>query len=163
VQRLREQRDDLYIMSMPPADLSLQDVVFRDNPLVLIAAARDPLVKAKRVAVATLAERRFILRELGSGTRMAVDRHFRRLRFRPDLRMELGSNEAIKEAVAGGLGIGVISLHALHGRRREHGVAVVDARDFPISSQWHLVHPGGRRLSPAAAAFRDQLLATAPR
>lgn len=161
VQRLREQRDDLYIMSMPPADLALQDIVFRDNPLVLIAAVRDPLAKAKRVTVDDLSDRRFILREQGSGTRMAVDRHFRRLRFRPDLRMELGSNEAIKEAVAGGLGIGVISAHALHGRRREHGVAVVDARGFPIDSQWHLVHPAGRRLSPAASAFRDQLLATA--
>lgn len=161
VQRLRENRDDLYIMSMPPRDLELVDVVFKDNPLVLIAPTRDPLAKQRQCTTPSLAARRFILREVGSGTRMAVDRHFRRLRFRPDVRLELGSNEAIKEAVAGGLGLGVISLHALHGRRREHGVAVVDARDFPIASHWHVVHPAGKRLSPAAAAFREGLLGDA--
>jgi DNA-binding transcriptional LysR family regulator len=158
VARLRDNMDDLYIMSMPPDDLVLEDVVFMANPLVMVAGSTDPLVRRGRISLSELSGQRFILREGGSGTRMAVDQHFKRCRFRPQVRLELGSNEAIKEAVAGGLGIGVLSRHALHGRDREHGVAVVDVAGFPIASQWHLVHPAARGLSPLASAFKDDLL-----
>lgn len=158
VQRMRENLDDLYIMSMPPADLMVEGEVFMANPLVVVAPSRHPLARASAIPLRALAEQRFILREPGSGTRMAVDRHWRAQRFVPDVRMELGSNEAIKEAVAGGLGLGVISQHALHGHAREHGVVVLDVQGFPIPSQWSIVHLSGKRLSPIAQAFRDHLL-----
>jgi DNA-binding transcriptional LysR family regulator len=150
--------DDLYIMSTPPLDLQLDDVVFMSNPLVVIAPSTDALVRRGQLELSALASQRFILREKGSGTRMAVDQHFKRVRFHPKVRLELGSNEAIKEAVAGGLGLGVISSHALHGRAREHGVSVVSVAGFPVPSQWHIVHPAARSLSPIAAAFKAQLL-----
>ena len=89
---------------------------------------------------------------------MAADQHFREHKFRPDVRLELGSNEALKEAVAGDLGIGVVSRHTLHGLQKEHGVAVIDVAGFPISLNWHIVHPAGKRLSPIAVAFRHHLL-----
>lgn len=158
VNRLRDNLDDLYIMSMPPGDVALVDQVFMANPLVVVAASSERLLKAGPVTLAQLAERRFILREAGSGTRMAVDLHFRKQRFRPEIRLELGSNEAIKEAVAGGLGLSIISRHALHGRNAEHGVSVLDVEGFPLSSNWHIVHPAGKRLSPLAAAFRSSLV-----
>lgn len=158
VARLREDMDDLYIMSTPPVDLQLDDVVFMSNPLVVIAPSTDALVRRGQLELSALASQRFILREKGSGTRMAVDQHFKRVRFHPKVRLELGSNEAIKEAVAGGLGLGVISSHALHGRAREHGVSVLSVAGFPVPSQWHIVHPAARSLSPIAAAFKAQLL-----
>ena len=158
VQRLRNNLDDLYIMSMPPADMDLTDEVLMPNPIVVIAATTDPLARRQAVPFQELAQRRFILREKGSGTRMAADQHFRKMKFRPDVRLELGSNEAIKESVAGGLGLGVVSRHALHGHRREHGVSVIDVEDFPLPSAWHIVHPAGKRLSPLALAFKQQLL-----
>ena len=154
VQRMRDNLDDLYIMSQPPVDLNLNDEIFMANPLVLVAATRSPLVKTSGVSLASLAEQRFILREKGSGTRMGVDQFFKKHKFRPDIRMELGSNEAVKEAVAGGLGIGIVSRHALHGQQKEHGVAVVDVKGFPIQSNWHIVHPATKRLSPVATAFK---------
>jgi len=158
VARLREDMDDLYIMSTPPIDLQLDDVVFMSNPLVVIAPSTDALVRRGQLELSALASQRFILREKGSGTRMAVDQHFKRVRFHPKVRLELGSNEAIKEAVAGGLGLGVISSHALYGRAREHGVSVLSVAGFPVPSQWHIVHPAARSLSPIAAAFKAQLL-----
>jgi DNA-binding transcriptional LysR family regulator len=75
-----------------------------------------------------------------------------------DIRMELGSNEAIKEAVAGGLGIGIISQHALHGHRKENGVTVLPVKGFPILSQWHIVHHVKKQLSPIAQGFKQHLL-----
>lgn len=159
VQRLRDNLDDLYIMSMPPADIELADQVFMPNPLVVIAANEHALALRGRIALAALATQRFILRERGSGTRMAVDAHFKRLGFKPNLRLELGSNEAIKEAVAGGLGVSVISSHALHGQAAEHGVSVLDVGGFPIESNWHVVRQKGKQLSPVARVFLEHLLA----
>jgi LysR family transcriptional regulator, low CO2-responsive transcriptional regulator len=156
--RLRENLDDLYIMSMPPPDMELKDEVFMKNPLVVIAASGDPLTKGTKVRLADIARQKFILREQGSGTRMAVEKNFRKKSFRPDVRLELGSNEAIKEAVAGGLGFGVISKHALHGHAREHGVSVLEVEDFPIISNWHIVYPKAKQLPPIAEAFKAHLL-----
>lgn len=164
VGRLRENRDDLYVMSMPPPDMELEDRILMPNPLVVIAAASHPL--ATRTARARLRLRdlqrvRFVLREPGSGTRMATDAHFERHGFRPDLRLELGSNEAIREAVAGRLGVAVVSVHALGEHPAEHGVRVLDVAGFPIRSRWHVVHPKGKRLSPIAGVFLEHLLAHA--
>lgn len=155
VARLRDNRDDIYIMSMPP-ELDLEDEVFMENPLIVIAARGAKL--GRSLSLAQLKDQRFILREPGSGTRMATDRHFAKRRFRPDVRLELGSNEAIREAVAGGLGLGVISRHALQVGK---DIRVLDVEGFPISSRWHVVHPRAKHLSPIATAFRAHLLAHA--
>ena len=161
VARLQNNLDDLYVMSVPPMDLDLVDEVFMANPLVMICASGNPLAKQKSLSLAELVEQRFILREEGSGTRMAVDNYFKKLKFRPNLRLELGSNEAIKESVAGGLGISVISSHALHGKAREQGVSVLNVEGFPVASHWHVVHPKGKKLSPIASIFKAHLLASA--
>jgi DNA-binding transcriptional LysR family regulator len=161
VSRLADNLDDLYIMSMPPTDVDLEDQVFMPNPLVVIApgkkaaSQRPPTDKA--IDLSDLAGSRFILREPGSGTRMATDAHFRRLGFNPGLKLELGSNEAIREAVAGGLGVAVISRHALKGQASD-GVVELNVRGFPLQSQWHVVHHKGKQLSPIAQIFRDHLL-----
>jgi DNA-binding transcriptional LysR family regulator len=158
VQRLRENLDDLYIMSMPPKDMDLGDEAFMPNPIVVIAPTSDPLAKRSAVPLQELAERRFIFREKGSGTRMAADQFFKQMKFRPDVRLELGSNEAIKESVAGGLGVGVVSRHALHGHQKENGVSVIDVLGFPLPSAWHIVYPAGKKLSPLALAFKQHVL-----
>ena len=157
VQRLRENMDDLYIMSMPPVDMDLSDEVFMANPIVMIAPYGDALSKSRRVTIDALAQRRFIFREKGSGTRMAADQYFRKLRFKPDIRLELGSNEAVKESVAGGLGIGVVSAHALHGLKKADGVSMIALQGFPLPSSWHIVHPASKKLSPLALAFKQHL------
>ena len=158
VHRLRENLDDLYIMSMPPKDMDLGDEAFMPNPIVLIAPNADPLAKRTQISLHELTQRRFIVREKGSGTRMAADQFFRKMRFRPDVRLELGSNEAVKESVAGGLGLGVVSRHALHGHKKENGVSVIDIEGFPVSSAWHIVYPASKKLSPLALAFKKHMI-----
>lgn len=157
VRRLRENLDDLYIMSMPPDDLELERHAFLANPLELIAAAGHPLAGAEGAGLDALAPLRFILREQGSGTRLACDQHFRALGFRPDLRLELGSNEAIKQAVAAGLGLGVVSRHALGGDPSAEGLAILRAGGFPVQSSWSTLHRKGKKLSPVATAFLHHL------
>jgi DNA-binding transcriptional LysR family regulator len=160
VARMQDNLDDLYIMSQPPSDRDLSDEVLMVNPVVLIVSTSDPLAKKTPLQLNHLSGHRFILREKGSGTRMSADQHFKKHKFNPDVRMELGSNEAIKEAVAGGLGIGVVSHHALHGLKKEHGVTVMDVKGFPVVSYWHMVHPAQKKLSPIANAFKKHLLSS---
>jgi DNA-binding transcriptional LysR family regulator len=157
VQRLRDNMDDIYIMSKPPSDLDLSDEAFMPNPIVVIASTMDPLVKRVAVPLNELSKKRFILREKGSGTRMAGDQFFSKRKFRADVRLELGSNEALKESVAGGLGLGLVSKHALHGLMKEHGVGIIDVEGFPLPSAWHIVHPASKKLSPLALAFKQHL------
>jgi DNA-binding transcriptional LysR family regulator len=125
---------------------------------VVIAASTHPLVQHQRIALSELAGMRFILRETGSGTRMAVDDFFKLHQFKPNLRLELGSNEAVKEAVAGNLGIAVLSRHALSGNLKHHGVAELDVAGFPIQSNWFIVYPKAKQLSPIAKVFLQKLL-----
>jgi LysR family transcriptional regulator, low CO2-responsive transcriptional regulator len=157
LRRLRENLDDLYIMSMPPDDLALERHAFLSNPLELIAMASHPLARRRGIALAELAQQRFILREPGSGTRLAGDRHFGSMGFVPDIRMELGSNEAIKQSVAAGLGLGVVSRHALAEQPQGEGLAVLDVEGFPVQSSWWTLYPKGKTLSPIAAAFLRHL------
>ena len=159
ITRLRSNLDDLYVMSVPPADLPLEDQILMPNPLVVIAASTHPLALRKRVTLAQLQGERFILREKGSGTRMATDAHLRQRGFTPTAVLELGSNEAIKESVEGQLGVSILSRHAL-GAHHE-GLAVLRVQGFPIQSQWHLVRPRGKQLSPIAQVFQAHLLSEA--
>jgi len=163
VARLRDNRDDLYIMSMPPADMDLEHRIFLPNPLVVIAPKSHALVGRRSIALARLARERFILRELGSGTRMACDAHFTTLGFEPDVRLELGSNEAIKHAVSAGLGLAVISTHALGHVPAADIVTVLNVRGFPVHSNWFVLYPRGKQLSPIAAEFLSRSRSVLPR
>ncbi len=158
--RLKQHADDLYVMSMPPSGMALSDHVFMKNDLVLIAPNTGS-TKDLPASLSELAKQRFILREMGSGTRMAVEQAFAALNIRPDIRMELGSNEAVKEAVAAGLGLGVVSQHALPPNPADGGLVQLEISGFPIQSAWHVVYPKSRRLSPVAKRFHQQLLARA--
>jgi DNA-binding transcriptional LysR family regulator len=158
VSRLRNNMDDLYVMTMPPQDMDLHCRAFLPNPLVIIANIQHPLAKRSKVTLKELNNERFILRERGSGTRMAVDAHFKRHEFNPNLRLELGSNEAIKEAVAGGLGIAVLSEHTLHPHLVTSSVAILPVENFPLESNWQIVHQRGKQLSPIASVFQQHLL-----
>lgn len=159
VTRLRANMDDLCVMSQPPDDLLLEDDILMPNPLCLVAPASHPLAGLTGITLAQLADDRFVLRERGSGTRMATERTFKALGFAPTRWLELGSNEAIRESVASKLGLAVLSSHALCGSKPDPRLAVLDVVGFPIQSQWHLVWPKGKQLSPLAGVFRAHLLA----
>lgn len=160
--RMRENLDDLYIMSMPPNDLEINDHIFMDNPLVIIASNEHSLTKKKKLTLSDLASEKFILRERGSGTRMAIDNFFKDQKFKPNLRMELGSNEAIREAVAGDLGIGVLSKHALTESSNRKDINILTVADFPIQSAWHIVSRKGKNLPPIALYFKEHLIKSVP-
>ncbi len=157
VRRLRDNIDDLYIMSKPPADIDAVAHALLPNPLVLIAPVDHARAGQRGIALDDLRQERFLLRERGSGTRMYTDAHFAAHGFVPRVRLEMGSNEALKQAVAGGLGLSIISRHALGPAAADQGLAELNVVGFPIHSQWYTVHLQGKRLSPLASAFMHYL------
>ena len=155
VKRLEENLDDLYIMSQPPLNIEINDEVFMPNPLILIAPKDHTFAKKKLIDLISLENEKFIFREKGSGTRMTTDAHFKKLKFKAEVRLELGSNEAIKQAVIGGLGLAVLSKYSLVDQDE---IAILRCKEFPIESSWHIVSPRGKRLSPIATVFKEHLL-----
>lgn len=148
---------DLYILGQPPEDIEVVAKAFMCNPLVVLAAPDHPLAGQRDIPLERLAREPWLLREPGSGTRAAVERLFAEhgLELRP--RMALGGNEAIKQAILAGLGISVLSTHALTLNAPDQ-FAMLDVQGFPICRQWYAVHPSGRPLSVVAATFLDFLL-----
>jgi LysR family transcriptional regulator, low CO2-responsive transcriptional regulator len=157
VERLQSNLDDLYIMGIPPENIAIERHPFLENPLVVIAPANHPLAGAKRIALAQLANERFIMREPGSGTRIVAEEFLAKQRVKLNKKMELGNNEAIKWAVAGGLGLAVVSLHALTLEPMQERLAILDVDGFPILGSWYIVYPSGKQMSVVARAFFDYL------
>jgi DNA-binding transcriptional LysR family regulator len=128
---------------------------FADNPLVLVAPPGHPLVGLKALSPQRLANEPFILREAGSGTRLTTEKFFAGLGIALKNRLEVGSNEAIKQTVAGGLGLAVLSAHTVVSELALGELVQLDVRGFPLIRRWHVVYPRGKRLSAAALAFKD--------
>ena len=156
LERLAVNDDDIYILGQPSEDaVGIESIPFAPNPLVILARRDHPLVGARDIPLSRIAEEQFLLREPGSGIRDAVLRRFADEGLRPRVRMELGSNEAIKHAIVGGLGISVLSLHTLTLEGTEGAVAILDVQGFPIRRRWYLVHSQGRGLSLVAKTFLE--------
>ena len=155
---LATNRTDLAIMGQVPEDLGLEATRFMDNPLVVIAPPDHPLARKKKVSIDALAAESFVVREAGSGTRGAMERFFatRGLEIRSS--MEMSSNEAIKQAVQAGLGLGILSLQTLEMERALKRLAVLNVEGFPIMRHWYIVHRADKRLSPTAQAFKEFVL-----
>ncbi|MDH4120643.1 MAG: LysR substrate-binding domain-containing protein [Deltaproteobacteria bacterium] len=151
--RLSQNMDDLYIMGQVPDHLNAASIPFMKNPLVLIAPAGHPLVGKKAIDPARLAGEMFIMREPGSGTRLTAEQFFESRGINIKVRMTLGSNEAVKQAVAGGLGLAVISRYTLALDEGSGAFSVLDVKGFPLVRQWCAVFPKGKRVSKAAQAF----------
>lgn len=158
IQRMQENRDDLYILSQPPADLDLQAESFLDNPMVVVARWDHPLANQRHIPIQQLKGEAFIMREPGSGTRQAIQALFKKHKIQVPVRLELGSNEAIKQAIAGGLGISVLSEHTLISEGLGGELTLLDVEYFPIRRRWYVVYVSGKQLSVIAQAFLQYLL-----
>ncbi len=146
------------MLGTPPDTMDVVATPIADNPLVVLARHDHPLARSRAIPLARLAEEPFILREPGSGTRLATERHFAQHGLKPRVRMELGSNEAIKQAIAGGLGVSVLSSHTLTLEGRQGVLQTLDVAGFPLMRKWYVAHPAGKHLSAVAETFLRYLL-----
>lgn len=158
IERLKENLDDLYIMSQLPEHLDINFQPFLENPLVVLAPINHPLAAEKNISLQRLGEEPFILREPGSGTRTAVQNLFDQQGITLKVKLELGSNEAIKQAIAGGLGLSILSRHTLVPDAGTTDLTILDVENFPIHRSWYMVYSSGKQLSVVARTYFDYLI-----
>ena len=152
---LVENSTDLVIMGQPPVEMDLVAERFMDNPLVVIAPPDHTLVEHQQIPLKRLLEETFLVREQGSGTRSAVERFVAANQLALSTAMEMSSNEAIKQGVEAGLGLGIVSLHTLGMELALQRLVLLDVVDFPIMRYWYIVYRSGKRLSLVAQAFQS--------
>lgn len=158
LQQLENYEPDLVIMGEPPKGLGLKSERFMPNPLVIIAPPDHPLKDKKRLKVNDLKDEKFVVREQGSGTREAIERHFNDAGVCCTTTLEMSSNEAIKHSVSAGFGLGIVSQHTIELELKSNLLATLDVEGFPLQRHWHLVTRKGKAMSPVAEAFRTFLL-----
>jgi LysR family transcriptional regulator, low CO2-responsive transcriptional regulator len=160
--QLADNSTDLAITGRPPDSLDVVAQHFMDNPLVVIAAPGHPLAAEECISLQRLAEETLVVREPGSGTRAAMEKHFTDHGLAYRAGCELSTNEALKQAVRAGLGIGVVSAQTIELELQTGCLVVLPVQDFPILRRWYVLHRTHKRLSAAALAFRERLLALDP-
>ncbi len=155
IERLGGNVDDLYVFGNPPDEHEVVVQALLPNPLVVVARSDHPMAGEKRIRFTRLAEEPFLMREPGSGTRTATLQLFERHGLAPKVRMELSTNEAIREAILAGVGVSILSRYTLGPEPEAAKLTCLDVEGFPLEGNWHFVYPVGKHLSVAARAFMD--------
>ncbi len=162
LKQLADNLIDLAIIGQPPEKLDIVSESFMENPLVVIAPPDHPFCKVSRIPVKRLAQEIFLVREPGSGTRGAMERFFAKYKITINRGMETDTNEAIKQAVQAGMGLGIMSLHTAELELATDRLKILDVQGFPIMRYWYIVNRKNKRLSVVAKVFKEFLLKEAP-
>jgi DNA-binding transcriptional LysR family regulator len=163
IDALMNNRVEMAIMGAVPDDMPVEIEPLAYNPLVLVAAPTHRLAGIKNVPIEELGREHFLLREPGSGTRSALESALADAGVPLRVSMQVGNNSAIKQSVAAGLGIALISRVAIDMELETNRLVILDVEGFPIIRQWRLVHVKEKYLSATAKAFKSFLLQHADR
>lgn len=150
---------DLGIGGRPPDDGEIAGEPFLDNRLVVVGSPEHPLASDRDIEPAVLSKETWLLREGGSGTRSNTQEFFTEFGIEAPPFMTLGSNGAVKQAASAGLGVTMISTHAVAGELAAGTLARLDVHGTPLVRSWHVLYRSHSDHSPSAEAFL-QLLRT---
>ncbi|WP_339673405.1 LysR family transcriptional regulator [Dasania marina] len=157
LQRLNDNTDDLVIMAMVPADKPLTSLPFLDNELVPVVPAGHPLLQQASITPQDFLSSQLLMREPGSGNRLALEMHCQQQRLQIKTSMELGSNDAIKHAVMAGLGVAVLPKLSILPELQLGKLIIPTITGFPLRRSWCVVHPQAKHLTPSMQAFLDYI------
>jgi len=158
VERIMSNEIDIAIVGRVPDDIPVVIEPFAPNELVLVASPYHRLAGRANVPLSELAKEHFLMREVGSGTRAALELILQEAEVPLHVSMHMGNNSAIKQGVAAGLGIALISRVALGMELETNRLVILDVEGFPIMRQWRIVHLKDKHLSATALAFKSFLL-----
>ncbi|MEM7210188.1 MAG: LysR family transcriptional regulator [Pseudomonadota bacterium] len=158
IERLNSNQDDLVIMGQVPDGMDMEAFPFLDNPLVVVANPKHDLAKEKSIPLERVVQERILVREPGSGTRMAISRVFESHKLDVNPFMELGSTEAIKQGTMAGLGLSILSRNNLRAELESGNLIPLDVEHFPLMRRWYVGYLKGKQLSRVASAFLAYLL-----
>lgn len=156
ISSLKNNEIDFALVSVLPEGVKVNDEVLIENELYVVAN-RAFKVGAKGIGKKEISELPLIFREEGSGTRHVMERFFNKNKLNVRMKMELTSNEAVKQSVIAGLGLSIMPLIGIRNELLSGELKIVPTQGFPIKSQWRLIWLKEKRLSPVAEAFLDYL------
>jgi DNA-binding transcriptional LysR family regulator len=160
---LRDFEADIVLMGRPPEDFGVTSEPIGPHPYIVVAPPDHPLAGKSRIAKKQLVNQIFILREEGSGARSVFEYFFGALTLQTDkVKIEIASNETIKQAVMAGLGLAMISAHTVETEVAAGRLASLNIDGLPIVQKWYVMHHSDRVLTPAGSAMWNFMVSKGP-
>jgi DNA-binding transcriptional LysR family regulator len=153
VKSLENNEVDFSLVSVLPDTVDIEQEILLANSLYLTGPADDGLKTTKPLNKSVFDELPLIYREAGSGTRVTMQRYFQKANIVPRIRMELTSNEAVKQAVMAGLGYSIQSLLSIKNELRQKEIKIIPVKGLPLTENWRLVWLKKKNMSEVARAF----------
>lgn len=156
INSLQNNEVDFALVSVLPEGLNVHDEILLENELYVIGN-KNEIKKNKPITKSEINEMPLIFREEGSGTRFVMEQYFKKHNIHVRKKMELTSNEAVKQAVIAGLGNSIMPLIGIRNELINGDLKIIPAVGFPIKSKWHLIWLKEKKLSPVAEAYINHI------
>lgn len=143
---------DFALVSLLPENLQVEFIDLMENKLFLVGGKNNAL-RDKRSDPEILTRLPLIFREPGSGTRHIMEKYIKDNNFKVIKKMELTSNEAVKQALLADLGYSIMPLIGIGNELEKGDLRIVPVKGFPIRSTWKLIWLKNKKLSPVASAY----------
>jgi LysR family transcriptional regulator, low CO2-responsive transcriptional regulator len=154
IKSLEKNEVDFSLVSVIPENLSLNNLELIQNKLFVVGNMEEKYRK-KSYDNSIFEKIPMIYREQGSGTRYVMEKFIKANNLPVKKKMELTTNEAVKQAVIAGLGYSIMPLIGIKNELNNHELQIIPVKGFPIKSVWNLIWLQNKNLSPVATAFLE--------
>lgn len=152
LESLERNEVDFALVSVLPLKPKVESIEIADNKLYLIGNSNRKFQK-KPYSKTVFEELPLIYREEGSGTRVAMEQYIQKNKLPVRKKMELTSNEAVKQAVIAGLGYSIMPIIGIRNELKNGDLQIIPIQGFPIESKWHLIWVKNKKFSPVADEY----------
>jgi len=152
IKTLESNEVDFALVSILPHQLNIGHLNLIQNKLFLVAGGKLPFLP-KHIELTEIENLPLIYREQGSGTRQTMEQFIKTKQVVAQKKMELTSNEAVKQALIAGLGYSIMPLIGIKNEISNGDLKIVQCEGLPIKTNWSLIWLENKKLSPLAEAF----------
>lgn len=156
IKSLKNNEIDFALVSILPDDIALESLSLMENKLFLVGD-KNVVVDSKLSTSDYIKDKSLLLREMGSATRLSMERYLTEKGIKTGMKMQLTSNEAVKQAIISGLGYSIMPLIGLKNELEKGDLKIIPIAGLPITTTWRLIWLKGKAMSPAAAAYLEFL------
>lgn len=156
IKSLENNEVDFALVSILPNKLKVDSIELMKNKLFFVGNNEEQF-KGKVSMEKILKNRPLLFREVGSGTRLTMQNFIEKNNIKVEKKMELTSNEAVKQAVLAGLGYSIMPLIGIQREIKNNDLQIISLKGLPIKTNWNLIWMKGKNHSPAATAYMDYL------
>jgi DNA-binding transcriptional LysR family regulator len=155
IRSLENNECDFALVSTIPKKLNIQRIELMKNKLYFVV--KKDYDTSKKTMLNDLNKSLFIFRENGSATRLTMERYLIKHKITIHKKMELKSNEAVKQAIIAGLGISIMPIIGIKNELQKGDLQILDIEDLPIETYWNLIWLKSKNLSSVAKAFKKHI------